>query len=728
MNDIIEDFKNAMRDYGITPPKQIQADGQLHRFKNEGDKSANSFYTLHLDGIAAGNFGCWKLGINQNWCSKSEQEFTPEERAAYREQCEKAKQQAEAEREKRYQEAARTAQTIYKGMTTDNVEMHPYAQNKGIDGIALVKRGEWKQRGWQDALIIPLFNAKREIVSLQAINSDGEKDFLTGGKKSGAFFPMTNGKFNPIDPALIGEGLATVFIGKVATGYQAFAAMDAGNLLNVARVIREEAPTAKIIILADNDIKPDKPNVGIEKAIEAAKAVNGYVAIPELQTGEKCDFWDVWNAHDLSTVRAMIEKATMPNTTPDTINQQLNQIRDRQNELDKKLGPANSSLNDRTDTQTDTAKPTRQLFTPIGELLKNRKSVSWLIRDYLPLNSTCMVYGESGAGKSFLILDIALSIATGKQWAGQRTKQGAVFYVIGEGQSGIKARCQAWAIHHGVSLENVPFFCTESAVLLPDKNNLETLIEAINLWLKDIGKQPALIVFDTMARCFNGDENLAKDAGGYIQAMDKIKQAFECCVLNVHHTGKDKAKGGRGSSAFKGAWDMEFSLTLQGDIRQLETTKAKETKEPINKFFSLETVATDWLDDDGEIIYSAVMVESVDSVPTNTPAKISLKPNDEKALASLSKALADNGIEPPQPIKDLFGHEPHKAPARVVNIEYWSELAYQSITVNSKGDTSEKNKQNALYMAFNRIYPRLEKLGIIGLHGCYAWLTHPNKS
>lgn len=278
MNDIIEDFKNAMRDYGITPPRQIQADGQLHRFKNEGDKSANSFYTLHLDGIAAGNFGCWKLGINQNWCSKSETEFTPEECAAYREQCEKAKQQAEQDREKRYQEAARTAQMIYKVAISDNVETHPYAQSKGMDGgIGLVKRGAWTQRNWTDALIIPLFNAKREIVSLQAINADGEKDFLAGGKKAGAFFPMTNGKLNPTEPVLIGEGFATVWACKVATGYQAFAAMDAGNLLSVARVIREQAPTAKIIILADNDIKPDKPNIGMEKAIEAAKAVNGYV-------------------------------------------------------------------------------------------------------------------------------------------------------------------------------------------------------------------------------------------------------------------------------------------------------------------------------------------------------------------------------------------------------------------------------------------------------------------
>lgn len=77
------------------------------------------------------------------------------------------------------------------------------------------------------------------------------------------------------------------------------------------------------------------------------------LAIPELKTGEKCDFWDVWQAHDLNTVRAMIEKAHAPDPQLDTINQQLNQIRDRQNELDKKLGSANSSLNDSPDDDLD---------------------------------------------------------------------------------------------------------------------------------------------------------------------------------------------------------------------------------------------------------------------------------------------------------------------------------------------------------------------------------------
>lgn len=692
MNNTIQDFKNAMRDHGITPPSHIKGDGQLHRFKNEGDTTANSWYILHLDGIAAGSFGCWKLGVSANWCSKSEQQFTPEERAKYREQCEQAKQQAELERKQRHKEAAQKANSILNRLTNHGFITHPYTVLKGdecLSGSNTIRCGQWDQRGWNNALIIPLINNKGDIVTIQAINEDGQKDFLAGGEKSGAFYPMTIGKLDPVKPVLIGEGVASTGACRTATGFQALAAMDAGNLLIVAKTIRKLAPDTKIILLADNDIKDDgKPNIGILKAIEAAKAVNGYVAIPELPNGTKCDFWDVYKAHGSESVRAIIDKAVLYSSTPEPIEQE---------------------------------QPAKPIFTPISELIKNRKSISWLIRDYLPLNSTCMVYGESGAGKSFLVLDMALSIAIGKQWAGQRTKQGAVFYVIGEGQSGIKARCQAWAIHHQISLENVPFYCTESAVLLPDKSNLLALMNGIDHWFKSIGKQPALIVFDTMARCFNGDENQAKDASAYIQAMDTIKQAFECCVLNVHHTGKDKTKGGRGSSAFKGAWDMEFSLSLLNDIRQLETTKAKETKEPANKFFTLETIATDWLDDDQEVIYSAVMVESVDHAPINNAPKISLKPNDEKALACLGKAINDNGIEPPQPIKELFKDSPYNIPNKVVNIDIWRKLAYEALTI----DTSEttKDKQQAKRKAFNRISEKLDKSGLIRSYGDYAWIA-----
>ncbi len=689
---IIEDFKNAMNDYGITPPQHINGDGQRHRFKHNGDKTANSWYQLHLNGIAAGNFGCWKLNINQNWCSKSEHELTPEERKAYREQCEQNRLHAEKERKQRQQQAAKKARDLYQALSSDDIENHAYAQQKGIatlDGSKPIKRGAWAQRGWTDALIIPMINTKGDIVTLQAINADGTKDFLAGGEKSGAFYPMTNSKLDPEKPVLIGEGVATVGAARLATGYQGIAAMDAGNLLVVARAIREKAPNAKIIILADNDIKPDKPNIGILKAQEAAQAVNGYVATPKLLNGEKCDFWSVFNTLGKDTVKQAI------NAT---------------------LAKDNETIEGYIKPQEVTKPPTtkKPLFSSISEIISKPRTTNWLIKDYLEMNSTALLFGESGAGKSFVVLDMALSIATGKDWHNHPVKQGAVFYVAGEGQGGIAKRCLAWSKHHDTLLNDIPFFVSHQAINLPDSENMINLMAEI----EDSQQKPALIVFDTLARCLNGDENSASDTSAFIQALDTIRTVYGCCVLVVHHSGKDESKGARGSSALKAAMDTELGLTKMGDLKRLQVTKQKDHEPPADKVFSLESAATPWLDDDSEIIYSAVMTLS-DHTP-NQKSKVRLTNNDELILESLKTALEEHGTPPPQAIKDRFPDSPHNIPPKVVNIEHWREYAYQVMTIDSNPDDHKKTSKTKRQI-FQRTREKLEKMGNIGMYGGFTW-------
>jgi putative DNA primase/helicase len=72
---------------------------------------------------------------------------------------------------------------------------------------------------------------------------------------------------------LIGEGLATVAAVHAVEGATAVAAMDAGNLSAVALAVRNLAPDAELILLADNDIKPDGSNPGLKAATAAAQAV-----------------------------------------------------------------------------------------------------------------------------------------------------------------------------------------------------------------------------------------------------------------------------------------------------------------------------------------------------------------------------------------------------------------------------------------------------------------------
>ncbi len=127
----------------------------------------------------------------------------------------------------------------------------------------------------RDALLIPIYGADGKIWTLEAINPDGEKDYLKGGRKRGGFHPL--GKISGANRVLIGEDMANVAAVHTVDGAPAVAAMDAGNLSAVALAVRKLAPDAEIILLADNDIKPDGTNPGLKAATAAAQAVGGYV-------------------------------------------------------------------------------------------------------------------------------------------------------------------------------------------------------------------------------------------------------------------------------------------------------------------------------------------------------------------------------------------------------------------------------------------------------------------
>lgn len=90
-----------------------------------------------------------------------------------------------------------------------------------------------------------------------------------------------------------------------------------------------------------------------------------------------------------------------------------------------------------------------------------------------------MIYGESGCGKTFFVLDICLAIAKGSDWKGNKVKEaGRVAYIAAEGAMGFRQRLKAHTIHYGVPLDDLPFYLIEDA---PDlhQNDHKELIQAI---------------------------------------------------------------------------------------------------------------------------------------------------------------------------------------------------------------------------------------------------------
>lgn len=360
----------------------------------------------------------------------------------------------------------------------------------------------------------------------------------------------------------------------------------------------------------------------------------------------------------------------------------------------------------------------KPLFTSIGALIAKPSPTDWLIKDYFERDKTVLLFGISGGGKTFITVDMGLSIATGKDWQGHATKQGAVFYICGEGKSGIKKRCLAWSIKNDIQLDNTPFFVSDGALTLPSKDSIERLHKDI----EKSGHTPALIIFDTLARCLDGDENVAKDAGAFIQSIDSIRTTYNCTILIVHHCGKDETRGARGSSAIKAAVDTEIMLTNPTKAGfTLSVSKQKDHEHPKDKSFSFESIATNWLDDDMNVIYSAVLISHEN---VHDKKKRKLNANTQKMLNALI-TITKQGIEPPEQVKSLFFDSPEKCPDKVVTVNEWQAAAGEVMTVVSKTDDdeqkNEQNKKDALRMAFKRGLERLESDGYIGLQGDFVW-------
>ena len=74
----------------------------------------------------------------------------------------------------------------------------------------------------------------------------------------------------------------------------------------------------------------------------------------------------------------------------------------------------------------------------------------------------------------------------------------------------------------------------------------------------------ALIVVDTLSRAMAGaNENTSEDMSQFIKNCDILRNISNAHLMIVHHTGKDAAKGARGSSALKAALDTEIELDVQ---------------------------------------------------------------------------------------------------------------------------------------------------------------------
>lgn len=252
------------------------------------------------------------------------------------------------------------------------------------------------------------------------------------------------------------------------------------------------------------------------------------------------------------------------------------------------------------ETATKAAAPTpaaRSCLTPAEYMTSRLHGTDYIVKGVLARGSHAVAYGPPGAGKTFVVLDLAYHVAIGRAWNGRRVKPGLVVYLPYEGEGGLAKRLAALVTKYG-DTSNMRVFTNPDYDLRSPEGR-----QAMGRDLAVLPDKPSLIIVDTLAKASTGmDENSAQHMGELNTAVKALIQSTGACVLLVHHSGKDSNKGARGSSSLHGAIDTELRI----DGGKIALTKSRDSETGGAFGFKLTPVIVGTDSDGDEIVTCTV--------------------------------------------------------------------------------------------------------------------------
>jgi len=198
-------------------------------------------------------------------------------------------------------------------------------------------------------------------------------------------------------------------------------------------------------------------------------------------------------------------------------------------------------------------------FQTVDEIMSNIGEPDWLIDKCIERGTVTSIFGAAKSGKSFIAIDMACAVASGRTFYGYGTKPATVLYLAGEGFTGVGRRIKSHEQHHSYSLKNKPLLVSNRGTRIGDSEdfkNLQEVCRAIEEKHGSIG----MIIVDTLARNYGLNENSTEDMNKFIQHIDDLKEEFNASIVIVHHTGHGSGARSRGSSVLPAALDYEFKV------------------------------------------------------------------------------------------------------------------------------------------------------------------------
>lgn len=228
---------------------------------------------------------------------------------------------------------------------------------------------------------------------------------------------------------------------------------------------------------------------------------------------------------------------------------------------------------------TPEANKRSRFYAEDDEEMDRTPPVNWLVPGLLQQRSLAMLYGDQGAYKTFLALDLGLGVATNLPALGVQPEiTGPVFYATNEGIGKLKReRRMAW--RNARQVEGVTQFYVMRAPLIASGEEVVEFLAEMKTRLN--GRWPALIIIETVSKMMVGLDP-TRDAPKFIKFQEDLVDAFGCTVLSIHHVGHDDSKGPRDAYAYQAGVDTLLLARAHKASRAVEVfvKKHKDHEEP----------------------------------------------------------------------------------------------------------------------------------------------------
>lgn len=177
---------------------------------------------------------------------------------------------------------------------------------------------------------------------------------------------------------------------------------------------------------------------------------------------------------------------------------------------------------------------------------------SWLIRQVWVADGVGVIGGQPKLGKSWLGLDMAISVASGTPCLGRFPveQQGpAVVYLAEDALGAVRARIDALCAHRQLDLHRLPLHVITAPVLRLDVAAHQAALHATLAILK-----PRLLVLDPLVRLHRLDENSASEMSGLLGFLRELQRTHHTAIALVHHASKRSHQ--RPGQALRGSSDL----------------------------------------------------------------------------------------------------------------------------------------------------------------------------